>query len=73
MPFTTSALKTERVCSQRKKISKEEISKEKSEEKRISEEAYNINKQTIVYSAEIKNRIKGALCLGARTGSGDLE
>jgi len=35
--------------------------------KRISGEAYDINKQTI-YSTKIKNRIKGALRPGARTG-----
>ena len=41
--------------------------KGKSEEKTISGEAYDINKQTI-YSAEIKNRIKGTSCHGARMG-----
>jgi len=48
----------------------EEISKEKVAKKRISGEAYDINKQTICcsYSAEIRNRIKGALRPGARTG-----
>ena len=45
---------------------REEI-KGKSEGKRISGEAHDINKQTI-YSAKVKNQIKGALHPGARTG-----
>jgi len=38
----------------------------------ISEQAYDINKQTI-YSAEIKNRIKSALRPRARTGRQKLK
>jgi len=46
---------------------REEISKE-SEEKRISGEAYDTNKQTIYIVPKIQNRIKGTLCPGARRG-----
>ena len=49
------------------KISKGGDKYGKSEEKRISGEAYDINKQTI-YSTKIKNRIKGALRPGDHTG-----
>jgi len=51
-------------------FSKEKISK-KSEEKRISVEAYDINKQTI-YIAPKQNRIKGALRPGPTRGT-DLQ
>jgi len=42
--------------------------KGKSEEKRISGEAYDKNKHTIYITPKSKNRIKSALCPGARMG-----
>jgi len=49
------------------------MSEEKVKRKWISAEAYDINKQTILYSAEIKDRTKGALCPEARTGLANKE
>ena len=50
-------------------VSQEKISKgRKKWRKRISGEAYDINKQTICIVSKSKNRIKGALFPEARTG-----
>jgi len=61
----TPGLETERVYSQRKRQVSE---RKETEKKKTRGEAYDINKQRIIYSTEIKNQIKGALCPGAHTG-----
>jgi len=43
------------------------VSKERASKKRLSEEAYNINKQKIYIAPKLK-KIKGVLCPGEHTG-----
>jgi len=49
-------------------FSKEKISREKNEDKRISGEADDVNKQTVYCICQNKQRIKSALLPGACTG-----
>ena len=66
MPVTTSGLETERVYSQRKRQVREEISKERAK-KKDKWESIRYKQANSLYSAEINNRIEGALRPGAGT------